>query len=528
MNRSVAFTFCGHATFRSLASTVSTVLVAASFVTALNDSLNAAEKPNVLFILADDLGWSDTTLYDTTTLYQTPNVERLAKRGMTFRRAYAVSPLCSPTRASILTGLHPARHGITSPVCHLPEVALQARTLPNGPSPSKVTVCKSATRLDTRYETLAETLKDAGYATGHFGKWHLGPEPYSPLQHGFDVDVPHTPTAGPPGGYFSPWKGISLEPRMSREHIEDRMADEAIKFIEKHKDRPFFLNYWQFSVHSPFQAKRPLIEKYRKRVDPNSRQRSPTYAAMVETFDAAVGKLVDALDHFNLLDNTIIFFTSDNGGNTYSHVDGVHPTSNAPLRGGKATLWEGGIRVPCVVIWPGHAEPGTISGALIQSCDFYPTILHMLGLAASENQQFDGISIVPALEGKPLPRESHYSYFPHGLPVPDGIRPAVAVHHGDWKLFRIFHNGDQGAHQWRLYDLVHDVGERNDLAAQHPDIVRELDSRIDRFLTDTDARVPTPNPDYKPRREQPRTSPEPKERRPKPPSKKISLKPIPI
>lgn len=453
--------------------------------------------PNVIVILADDLGWSDTTLYGTTKFYETPNVERLAARGMTFTRAYAVSPLCSPTRASLLTGLHPARHGITTPGCHSPEEHLKAWALPNGPAPSKVTTCKSATRLDTNYRTLAEALKEAGYATGHFGKWHLGPEPYSPLQQGFDVDIPHTPTAGPPGGYFG-WSTETMKPNTPREHIEDRMATEACAFIERHRDEPFFLNYWQFSVHSPFQAKGPLIQKYRKRIDPKSPQRSPTYAAMVETFDDAIGRILDTLDRLHLAERTLVIFTSDNGGNRYNKIDGTQPTSNAPLRGGKATLWEGGVRVPCVVVWPGQAVPGSRCDALIDSCNFYPTLLEMLGLAPAEGQRFDGISFAPALRGQPFERGPIFSYFPHALPVPDSLRPAITVQDGEWKLYRLFHNGEAGAHEWRLYNLKDDEGERRNLASQHPERVAAMDARIEAFLQETRAITPQPNPDYLP------------------------------
>jgi arylsulfatase A-like enzyme len=469
------------------------------FTLMVGNLVSAAERPNVVFIVADDLGWSDTTLYGTTRLYQTPNIERLASRGMTFTQAYAVSPLCSPTRASLLTGLHPARHGITTPGCHAPEEHLKAWSLPSGPVPSKVTTCKSATRLDTRYRTLAEALKEAGYTTGHFGKWHLGPAPYSPLEQGFDVDIPHTPTAGPPGGYFG-WSTDTMKPNKPREHIEDRMAAEACAFIEQHRDEPFFLNYWQFSVHSPFQAKGPLIQKYRKQIDPKNPQRSPTYAAMVETFDSAVGTILDTLDRLKLSERTVVVFTSDNGGNMYNKVDGTKPTSNAPLRGGKGTLWEGGVRVPCVVVWPEQTEAGSRSDALIDSCDFYPTLLDMLSLPLDEGQHVDGVSFTSALRGKPFERGPLFSYFPHALPVPDGLRPGITIHEGSWKLYRFFHNGENGAHQWRLYNLDEDQGERHDIAEQNPDRVAAMDARIEIFLHETHAVTPQPNPEYLPRK----------------------------
>lgn len=461
---------------------------------------DAAARPNILFILADDLGWSDTTLYGTTKFYQTPNVERLAKRGMTFTRAYSASPLCSPTRSAILTGLSPARTGITTPNCHLPQVVLEA-TPGKSAAPNQMSVQPSpATRLKTEYRTLAESLKEAGYATGHFGKWHLGPEPYSPLQQGFDVDLPHHPGPGPAGSYVAPWKfkDFDADPHEPNQHIEDRMAQEAVAWMEKHKDRPFYLNYWMFSVHAPFDAKRALVEKHRARADPSDPQRSPTYAAMVESMDDAVGTLLGALDRFGLADKTIIVFTSDNGGNMYNEVDGTTPTSNRPLRGGKATMYEGGTRVPCVIAWPGVTRPGSRSDAMIQSEDYYPTLLAGLGLAPAEGQRFDGLSILPALRAQLLVDRALVQYFPHNPPVPDWLPPSVSVHRGDWKLIRIFHGGQQGSHRYLLFNLRDDPGEKNNLAAQQPERVRELDAMVERFLAETEAVTPRPNPAFDP------------------------------
>ena len=457
-----------------------------------------AARPNLVFILADDLGWSDTTLFGTTKFYQTPNIERLARRGLLFQRAYAASPLCSPTRASILTGQNPARIGITAPNCHLPETRMTASVRPNAPPSSKSLICDSATRLDTRYVTLAKRLKDAGYATGHFGKWHLGPEPYSPLEHGFDVDMPHWPGPGPAGSFVAPWKFKNFPERSPGEHIEDRMAAEAVAFIEQHRDRPFFVNYWQFSVHAPFDAKQELIAKHRTRVDPNDPQRSPTYAAMVESLDDAVGTLLDTLDRLGLADRTAVIFLSDNGGNMYNEVDGTTPTSNAPLRGGKATMFEGGVRVPCIVQWPGVTRPGTRSDAMIQSTDFYPTILGLLDLAPTPDHPLDGVDIGPALRGEAFDRGPVYTFFPHQPRVPDNLPPAASVHRGDWKLIRLFHEGDNGAHAFHLYNLADDLGETNNLAAEKPELVAELDHLIAGFLRDTNAVVPTPNPAWKP------------------------------
>ena len=457
-------------------------------------------KPNVLFILADDLGWSDTTLFGTTRFYRTPNLERLAARGMTFTHAYSSSPLCSPTRASVLTGLSPARTGITSPTCHLPVVKLQATASPSGPPNQKATLPRSVSRLSTDYYTLAEMFKDNGYATGHFGKWHLGAEPYSPLEHGFDVDVPHHPGPGPAGSYVAPWKfkDFDPDPDVPDQHLEDRMAKEAVAFLEQHRREPFFLNYWMFSVHAPFDAKRALIDQYREHVDPDDPQRSPTYAAMIESMDDAVGTLLDTLDRLGIAENTIIIFASDNGGNMYNEVDGTTATSNAPLRGGKATMYEGGVRGPAIVVYPDKVQAGSRSDEVIQSCDYYPTLLELLAIKPQPEQSFDGISIVPALEGKRLDRDGIFTYFPHQPRIPEWLPPAVSVHAGDWKLIRIFHGGEEGKHRYKLYNLAEDLGEQRDLASALPDRVKKLDAMIERFLIGTNAVLPLPNRNFDP------------------------------
>ena len=470
-------------------------------------SPSAADSPrlNVLFILADDLGWADTTLYGHTKYHRTPNLQRLSQRGMLFTRGYSASPLCSPTRSAILTGLSPARTGITTPNCHVPQVVLEATPGTSAPPNKHAIMPKPPTRLKTDYPTLAKSLKAAGYATGHFGKWHLGPEPYSPLQQGFDVDVPHWPGPGPAGSYVAPWrfKDFDHDPAVPDQHIEDRMAKEAVAFMEKHRERPFYLNYWMFSVHAPFDAKKSLIEKYRALANPADTQRCPTYAAMVESMDDAIGTLLDTLDRLKLADRTIIVFTSDNGGNMYSEVDGEVPTSNRPLRGGKATVFEGGIRVPCIVRWPGITAAGSRNDTIVQSSDYYPTLLDGLGLKSAPEQRFDGVSILPALRGQPLTREATFTYFPHEPGVPDWLPPAVVAHSGDWKLIRIFHGGEKGAHRHLLFNLRDDLGERTNLAAKEPARVKQLDALIEKFLTDTKAVVPIPNPKFDPTKYQP-------------------------
>lgn len=459
------------------------------------------DRPNVVFILADDLGWSDVTIHGHTKLYQTPNLERLAKRGLVFSRAYSASPLCSPTRASILTGQNPARIGLTSPDCHMEKVKLKPTLQAKAPPHSKALMCESITRLDTSYFTLAEALREEGYATGHFGKWHLGPPPYSPLEQGFDVDVPHWPGPGPAGSFVAPWKfpDFDPDPAIPDQHIEDRMAAEASSFMEKHKEQPFFLNYWMFSVHAPFDAKKPRIQHYRGKVDPADAQRSPTYAAMVESMDDAVGTLLDTIDRLGIADHTAIVFVSDNGGNMYDKIDGTSPTSNRPLRGGKATLFEGGIRIPCIVSWPGVTQGGGRSAELIETTDFYPTFLSLLKLKPQPGQVFDGVDASPALRGGSLDRKELFSFFPHSPPiVPDHLPPSISMTTGDWKLIRIFHGGNSGAHDYQLYHLGNDIGEKHNLAADNPAKVAELDAKIEAFLKRTHALVPKPNPDYDP------------------------------
>lgn len=486
--------------------------------------IQAADRPpNVVFILADDLGWADTTLYGHTKFYQTPNLERLAKRGMTFTRAYSASPLCSPTRSAILTGLSPARTGITVPNCHEPRVVLEA-TLPKaGPPNQKAIQPTPPTRLKTDYPTLSKSLKGAGYATAHFGKWHLGPEPYSPFQQGFDIDLPHTSGPGPAGSYVAPWKfkDFDADPGEPNQHIEDRMAKEAVSFMEKHRDQPFFMNYWMFSVHAPFDAKKELIEKARARVNPADPQRSPTYAAMIESMDDAVGTLLDTIDRLGLAENTIIVFTSDNGGNMYNEIDGTTPTSNAPLRGGKATLFEGGTRVPAIVVMPGVTQPGSRNNTVIQSEDYYPTLLERLALAPAQQQPFDGTSLLPTLKGGELSRKAVFQYFPHNPPIPDWLPPAVSVHRDEWKLIRIFHGGENAAHRYLLFNLKDDLGEKNNLAEQNPALVKELDALIETFLLDTHAVAPVANPKFDPAQYHPELEGVPLEKKkPEAPQKK--------
>tara|TARA_B100001105_G_C22382466_1_gene440305 strand:- start:402 stop:2084 length:1683 start_codon:yes stop_codon:yes gene_type:complete len=474
--------------------------LALSFATLTSPAFAAAKaKMNVVFILADDLGWSDTTLYGTTSFYETPNIERLAKRGMLFNNAYTAHPLCSPTRSSIMTGLDPARTGFTSAAGHTPNVNLEKTLAVRGRPDQKVLTPQSVSRLDTKYVTLAETIKGAGYVTGHFGKWHLGKEPYTPLEHGFDVDVPHWHGPGPAGSYVAPWRfpdALDFDPTVPNEHIEDRMADEACAFLEANKDKPFFLNYWAFSVHGPWDGKKSLIKKYAAKADPKNPQRLPVYGAMVESLDDAVGQLLDTLDRLKLNENTIVVFFSDNGGNMYSRVDDLPPTSNAPLRGGKAMIYEGGTRVPCAVVWPGQTKPGSLSEAFLSSTDWYPTLIDMLKIPRPEGLKFDGVSHVPSLMGKAAPRDSLFCFVPNYYAKP-GTIPSTYLRRGDWKLIRFHGDGDKGADRFELYNLADDIGESKNVAKANPKLVKEMNAEISAYLARTDALIPVPNPAYK-------------------------------
>ena len=495
-------------------------------------AIAAAEPPkNVILILADDLGWADTTLYGKTSLYETPNIERLAARGMTFSSAYA-SPICSPTRASIMTGQNPARHGMTAPAAHLEAQRFEAVASENGPPHQKCTNVRSATRLDPELPMLVQVLKDAGYSTAHFGKWHLGREPHSPLECGFDVDLPHWWGPGPKSSYLAPWgyENPDFKEGEPGDHIEDRMANEAVGWLKsRDRNKPFFLNYWQFSVHAPFGAKPELIDKYRQKLGDSVAglskrevretllkahppgiglpQQSPTYAAMVHSLDDAVGSLLDTLDEEGITDDTVIVFYSDNGGNIHCGLEEtassggkyITPiTSNHPLRGGKGGIHEGGVRVPAVVVWPGVTKPGSRSDVRIQSTDLYPTILRMLNVERPKGHVIDGVDFAKALHGEDFDRGPMFTHVPGHGGTPHWLPPSMSVHHGDWKLIRTFRYGENGKHEYRLYNLREDIGEKKNLATALPEKLKELDKLIEDYIAEADVVVPLPNSNFDP------------------------------
>jgi arylsulfatase A-like enzyme len=485
---------------------------------------SAAPKPNVILFLVDDMGWMDCGTYGSN-FYATPNMDRFAARALRFTDAYA-QPLCSPTRASLLTGKYSARHGITSATGHLPPQPPGFKFLPDSaPANRPLLSPESKNFLEPSEFTLAEALRAAGYRTAHIGKWHLGlTRPHWPEQQGFDVAFHCHPDPGPPGNYFSPY-GVARdgEPRGQSkvgtitdgppgEYIVDRLADEAVKFIEANRDRPFFLNLWQYGVHGPWGHKTNYTQQFVGKTDPRGKQGNPIMASMLRSVDESFGRILDALDRLKLADDTIVIFNSDNGGNTHSNVPDtgktakaekskspmladwrkwagdLPPTNNDPLRDGKGTLYEGGTRVPLMWAWAGRIKPGVASD-VVGHIDLYPTVLDLTGVPRPAEQKFDGVSYARVLcgEGR-LDRAAFFNYFPHAR---NG--GGVWVRAGDWKLIRWFEPGTPR----ELFNLKNDLGETKNLADAQPAKVKELDALIDGFLKDTGALYPRPNPAYK-------------------------------
>ncbi len=484
----------------------------------LHSSLWAA--PNVVLFLTDDMGWMDSGVYGSK-YYETPNIDKFATRAMRFTNAYA-QPLCSPTRGSLLTGQYTARHGITTASGHQPPQPTGHVFLPEtAPANVPMLLPESKNYLEPAQITLAETLKGAGYRTAHIGKWHLGlTQPYWPEQQGFDVAFHCHPDPGPPGEYFSPY-GVVPEGKPGGktkvgtitdgppgEYIVDRQAAEAVKFISSSKGGPFFLNLWCYGVHGPWGHKVEYTKYFAAKKDPSGRQGNPIMASMLRSVDECFGRILAELDEQGIADNTIIIFTSDNGGNTHSNLttDGKKsanedwqkwagnqpPTMNTPLRDGKGTLYEGGTRVPMMWAWAGKIQAASTSDAVVGPIDVYPTVIDLLGIAKPEQQIFDGVSYAKVLRGEgELKREAYFNYHPHAGAHRAG---GVWVRSGDFKLLRWF--GNPGTSE--LYNLREDLSEAHDLADATPEKVKELEVLIDGFLKDTGATYPRPNPAYKP------------------------------
>ena len=339
-------------------------------------------KLNVVFVLVDDMGWTDLGCFGSD-LYQSPNIDRLAAEGMRFTQAYAACTVCSPTRAAVLTGKYPGRLRITDWIPGLP------------PSNPKLIVPDFVKQLPHEETTIAEVLKANGYATASIGKWHLGGEAYYPEHHGFDINIAGTHEPRPVPGYFAPYEIETISQGPEGEYITDRLGDEAAKFIMANAGRPFFLYLPHFAVHTPIQGKKKLVQMYAQRVKEGMRHTNAAYAAMIHSLDEAVGKVRQTLEEARIAERTVIILTSDNGGR-------IPTTSNVPLRAGKGGCYEGGVRVPLIVYWPGVTPPGSTSDEQVISVDYYPTILQMLGVTDIAGHRSDGVSIVPALTGRRL------------------------------------------------------------------------------------------------------------------------------
>lgn len=474
--------------------TIATLVVAALAVWAYGAE-QPQPMPNFVFILVDDLGCMDIGANNPKTFYETPNVDRLAREGMRFTQAYAACPVCSPTRAAILTGKYPVRTGITDYIGTTNQPDKWKRKTKLLPAPY-------ADRLDLKEVTLAEALKDGGYATFFAGKWHLGPEGYWPQNQGFDINKGGWNAGSPSTGnkYFSPYNNPMLPDGPPGEHLPDRLATETVKFIEAHRDRPFLAYLSFYSVHTPLLARKDLEQKYIEKKKQLSlpepawgqeRERKvrlvqdhAVYAAMVEAMDQAVGKVLDALDRLKLADNTVVIFTSDNGGLSTSEGS---PTSNVPLRAGKGFVYEGGIREPLLVRWPRKVKAASTCDVPVTSPDFYPTLLQIAGLPPRPEQHVDGASIAPLLRGETIPERPLFWHYPHY--GNQGAVPAAAIREGDWKLIRWYEDD-----KVELYNIRDDLSEKNDLAARYPDRVKEMSARLEDWQRQTGARWPTPNP----------------------------------
>jgi arylsulfatase A-like enzyme len=452
-------------------------------------ALAAPRKPNIVFFLVDDLGVMDIGAYNPGTFYETPHVDRLARQGMKFTSGYAANPVCSPTRYSILTGKYPTRVGATNWFSGKREGRFRGAPL-NDVMPLEEI-------------TLAEALKSLGYRTAFVGKWHLGPnEKYWPEAQGFDINIGGHDRGSPPGGYFAPYKNPRLQNGPPGEHLTARLADEAAAIIEGSKNEPFLLYVAFYSVHTPLQAPQDLVRKYQQKAERlglggtpefadeeqvwlqggqrkvRTVQKHATYAAMVESMDAAVGKILHKLDALGLAGDTIVCFTSDNGG--LSTAEGS-PTSNLPLRGGKGWVYEGGIREPFVIKWPGVVRAESVCHAPVMSIDFYPTLLEAAGAQPQTGQIVDGRSLAPLLKGeKSLDRDALYWHYPHYSN--QGGFPGGAIRSGNHKLIERYEDG-----RIHLYDLQRDPGERHDLAMSQPEQVEQLRAKLHNWYRTVDA-----------------------------------------
>lgn len=455
-------------------------------------------RPNIVLILADDLGWADLSAYGSS-FYRTPNIDRLAARGIKFTDAYAASPVCSPSRAALLTGKHPAR-------LHLTDWLPGRENMPN----QKLLHPAIKQQLPLGDVTIAEALKRFGYKTASIGKWHLGGKGFSPENQGFDLNIAGD-DSGVPASYFFPFRNKErsmprLEQGQAGEYLTDRLTTEAEKFIEQNKAAPFFLYLSHYAVHIPMKAKPEIIRKYQdslsaaaattapaaaaRTTQNNSVQNNAVYAAMIESLDDSVGRIMRKLEELNLIDNTLVIFTSDNGGLTVKEGANTPATSNAPLRDGKGFLYEGGIRVPLIVYRRGMIKPKSISRLPVSQIDLAATMLEVAGVNIPRPMKADGNSLVPLLKGTSFARrEALFWHYPHYSN--QGGKPSGAIRAGDYKLIEFFEDNHV-----ELYNLRDDAGERYNLAAKMPEKVAPLRSKLHRWRKSVAAQMMRSNPAY--------------------------------
>ena len=441
------------------------------------------KKPNIILILVDDLGWKDVGFMGSK-YYETPNIDKLAKQGMVFTNAYANAPNCAPSRACLLTGQYTPRHGIYTVNSSERGNARLRKIIPT----------KNTTTLSTDKITIAEVLKEAGYVSASMGKWHMGnPPTLGPKEQGFDVNIAGN-HAGHPKSYFSPYKNLNLKDGKDGEHLTDRLTKEALSFIEINKEKPFFLYLPYYAVHTPLQGKEDKINKYKSK-HATEEHSNPIYAAMIESVDDGIGEIMKKLDNLNLSENTIVIFFSDNGGNGGA-------TAMDPLRGSKGMLYEGGIRVPLIVRWPGYIQPQSTCDTMVIGTDFFPTLTEIAEAKTTKDQIIDGKSIVKLLLAKEgFERDAIFWHFPAYLQGNEKgsrdkyfrTRPGSVVRIGEWKLIQYFEDSEL-----ELYNLRKDIGETKNLAKDRPEKTIQLKKILEEWRESVNAPIPTKlNPKYR-------------------------------
>ncbi|WP_035463643.1 sulfatase [Algoriphagus vanfongensis] len=454
-------------------------------------TIKSSEDLNIVLIHVDDLGWTDLGVFGSD-FYETPYIDKLAEQGLRFTNSYAAAAICSPTRAALLTGKYPARTGITDWI----RARFQGGIIPeDGQNPSgydenedkPLRTPQNYLYMPLEEVTIAELLKERGYKTAHIGKWHLGPDDYFPEHQGFDINIGGCDLGQPPS-YFDPYLPFNgnpeyvmpnLEPRKEGEYLTDREGDEAVEFIRKHQKEPFFIHWATYTVHTPLMGKEVLVEKYKNKTPGN--QTNPTYGAMVESLDDNIGKLIEALDELGIADKTLVIFTSDNGGLINNPENPV--TNNTPLRSQKGYPYEGGIRVPTIMRWPGKIPAGVVTESPLITMDMLPTILSLVDGSVDESK-WDGMDYSTFIQKPTVPMERDlYWYFPHYRG--EDVVPYAIIRSGDFKYIRYFdeRNGE-------LYNLKEDLGETINLYLQNSSLVKELDQKLDNWLEETKARLP--------------------------------------